>query len=108
MGSLNIQRGRDHGLMNYNSYRQLCKLPKLIYFRNWPGKNYIFILLKFFLEVLNVDVRKRVSDLYGDDPDRLDLYVGGLLEEPIDGSLLGPTFSCILAEQFQRIRDGDR
>uniref|UniRef100_A0A915DHU7 peroxidase n=1 Tax=Ditylenchus dipsaci TaxID=166011 RepID=A0A915DHU7_9BILA len=95
MGSLNIQRGRDEGLANYNAYRQLCKLPALTSFQDWP-------------EVPNAEVRKRVADLYGNDPNRLDLYPGGLLEEAIPGSLLGPTFTCILSEQFRRLRDADR
>ncbi|KAE9548412.1 hypothetical protein FO519_008379 [Halicephalobus sp. NKZ332] len=94
LSSINIQRGRDHGLRTYNDYRDLCKLPRLTSFENWQ-------------EVTDPAVRKRVAELY-ESPDDIDFYVGGLIEEPANGSLVGPTFSCIIAEQFTRLRDGDR
>ncbi|KAK6025338.1 heme peroxidase, partial [Ostertagia ostertagi] len=94
MATINIQRGRDHGFPSYNEYRKLCQLRPVTSFNEWP-------------EVTEKAVRERVAQLYR-TPDELDLYVGGILEEPIEGSLVGPTFACIIAEQFVRLRDGDR
>ncbi|CAJ0581802.1 unnamed protein product, partial [Mesorhabditis spiculigera] len=95
MGSVNIQRGRDHGLRSYNDYRKLCNLAPLKSFEEWP-------------EVQDQIVRNRAKNIYNGNVDIVDLYVGGIVEEPVGNSVLGPTFSCIIAEQFTRLRDGDR
>ena len=38
----------------------------------------------------------------------VELFVGGLAEDHAPGSSMGPTFQAIIANQFERIRDGDR
>lgn len=38
----------------------------------------------------------------------MDLWSGGVSERPLPGSMLGPTFGCIIATQFSYARRGDR
>uniref|UniRef100_A0AC35U3Z6 ShKT domain-containing protein n=1 Tax=Rhabditophanes sp. KR3021 TaxID=114890 RepID=A0AC35U3Z6_9BILA len=94
LATINIQRGRDIGLRTYNDYRKLCKLSPIVNFMDWD-------------EVSDPMVKQKMADMYK-EPENIDLYVGGMVEEPLIGSLVGPTFACIIAEQFKRSRDGDR
>ena len=92
LASLNIQRGRDHGLPDFNTIRIAYGLPALNSFAE-----------------LNPDVllQAQLSSVY-DSIDQLDPWVGFLAEEHASNSSLGPTAIAVIKDQFERIRDGDR
>ncbi|CEF60050.1 Peroxidasin-like protein [Strongyloides ratti] len=94
LSSMNLQRGRDHGLRTYNDYRKLCQLPIIESFEEWD-------------DVSDNSVKKKAKELYR-NINNIDLFTGAMLEEPLEGSVVGPTFACIISEQFLRLRDGDR
>nr|CAI5861351.1 unnamed protein product [Callosobruchus analis] len=88
--SINIQRGRDHGIQPYNRYRELIGLPKFTSFADF-GPKYAKTLASIYSSVEDVD-----------------LYVGGLLEEKAPGAIVGRVFQHIIADQFARLKKGDR
>ncbi|XP_018334642.1 peroxidase-like, partial [Agrilus planipennis] len=92
--SLDIQRGRDHGLPSYTSYRTLCGLPEVSSFDDLD-------------DVIPQKTINILKEVYG-DPRDIDLLIGGLSERPVRDSLLGPTFSCIITDQMWRTKHGDR
>lgn len=94
LAALNINRGRDHGIGSYNVFREKCGFPVAKTFSD----------LKDLINDLNIE---KLESTY-EDVDDIDFYVGGLSETPVNGALLGPTFSCIIALQFRDFKKGDR
>jgi hypothetical protein len=95
LASLNIQRGREHGLSSYNDVRESLGLSRA----------------RDFSEVTSYEsyTTQDLETAYGyTNIDDLDLWTGGLCEQRIPGSSLGETFTAIFVDQFTRLRDGDR
>ena len=92
--AINIQRARGHGIPGYVKFRDAC------------GGNPV---LNFFdlTDTITLDDIFRLKTVYT-SPFDIDLFVGGILEKPIPGSVFGFTFTCILTRQFKNLRFGDR
>ncbi len=92
LASLNIQRGRDHGLADYNTTRVAYGLNPVASFADITG---------------DTDLQLLLEDVYG-DVDNIDLWAGALAEDPFGGSGIGELLAVSLADEFTRLRDGDR
>ena len=92
LASLNIQRGRDHGLASYNDTREALGLDAAKCFEDISS---------------DPEVVHRLKAAY-DSVDDIDLWVGGLSEDHVADGQVGETFHAIISDQFERVRDGDR
>ncbi|CAG9759789.1 unnamed protein product [Ceutorhynchus assimilis] len=92
--SLNIQRGRDHGLAGYVFWKDHCGMNGTKAFDGLSG-------------IMEPSSLKDIKAIYR-EVDDIDLYTGALSEKPIKGSILGPTLTCLILDQFTRIKYGDR
>jgi len=90
----NIQRGRDHSIQPWLSYRKWCGFftpdnwnirPQDVSAEKWSTLRSLYL---------------RVADI--------DLFTGGLAEVPVQGGTVGKTFACIIGQQFLHLKDGDR
>ena len=92
LASLNIQRGRDHGLPDYNTVRVAYGLPRVTSFNQITSDPML---------------QSKLQSLYG-SVDNIDLWVGGLSEDHLPRLQFGLTDTTIIVNQFTRLRDGDR
>jgi hypothetical protein len=92
LGALNIQRGRDHGLADYNTLRADFGLPRVTSFAQITS---------------NADLASALASLYT-SVDEIDPWVGMLAEDHLPGSSIGRTHAAVITDQFLRLRDGDR
>jgi peroxidase len=92
LAALNIQRGRDHGLVSYSVMREFMGLaPKAS-----------------FTEIsADPDVQSRLASVYA-DVDDIDLWVGVLAEAPFNGGHVGELAFHVIRRQFSSLRSGDR
>lgn len=89
--ALNIQRGRDHGLPDFNSARRAYGLDPVTFDD---------------FDHLNASVKEKFRLLYNNSMEEVDVWVGGILETK-NGSP-GELFRKVIMDQFERIRNGDR
>jgi hypothetical protein len=87
-----IQRGRDHGLTDYNSMRAAYGLPRVSTFSQITK---------------DAATAAKLQAMYG-SVDNIDAFVGILAEDHVSGADVGPLTKAVLVDQFTRLRDGDR
>lgn len=92
LAAINIQRGRERGLPDYNSIRQVFGLNK-----------------KTSFDEISDDAwyNQTFENVYG-FLDDIDPWVGFLSESHMANALFGETVMAILTRQFNALRDGDR
>lgn len=91
LASLNIMRGRDHGMPSYNDMREALGYSRITSFDDPEFQD---------------GVGAKLASVY-DSPDDIDLWVGGLAEKPAGNSMVGQTFTRIVADQFAKTAAAD-
>jgi uncharacterized repeat protein (TIGR01451 family) len=89
--SINIQRGRDHGLPSYNDFRE--------YYTGTRAYS--------FMDIAGVDsTAQKLASIYN-SPNDVDLWVGLYAEKRLPGKSIGMTVNALISAQFSKLRDGD-
>ena len=90
--SLNIARGRERGLPDYNSVREDLSLVPHADFTSLTS---------------DINLSNTLASVYG-DIEKVDPWIGFMSEDHVSGSIVGEGLSTILKMQFGFLRDGDR
>jgi peroxidase len=90
--SLNIQRGRDHGIPKYNALRVSLGLS--------PVSSFADI-------TIDAAVQQALSAAYNGDVNMVDAWIGGLAEPHVGGGMVGELFATIVRDQFTRLMIAD-
>ena len=90
LAALNIQRGRDHGLPDYNTFRHYMLGHRAVSFSQITS---------------NPNIQYQLQQAYNWDINNIDPWIGLLAEDHLPGTSVGPTMYAILQMQFQRLRD---
>ena len=93
IGSLDIQRGRGHGLAPYRTYEKLCT-------------DKFNVSARFASD----SISRQLRSVYGKDgfENGIDLWVGSQAEQHLKDANIGPTLACIMGTTFSDLRNGDR
>jgi len=91
LAALNVQRGREHGLADYNSVRVAYGLPRVM---DWSDISSDRALQAAFAET------------YG-DINNVDLWPAALAEDRAPGSAVGELVTAAMAQEFTRLAEGD-
>ena len=106
------QRSRTSNLYPGEDLYQICVLclryiaDSFVQVREYCGLPSV----KSFKELNNTieeETIELLESVYSHQDD-IDLVVGGLAERPLSGAVVGPTFGCLLGQQFQILKKGDR
>ncbi|MFT5528307.1 MAG: Ca2+-binding RTX toxin-like protein, partial [Pirellulaceae bacterium] len=92
LAAINIQRGRDRGLPDFNTMRQAIGLNRIDSFAELTS---------------NEELAGLFEDIYG-SPDNADPWIAMIAEDHVPGTMVGETIYAYMVDQFTRLRDGDR
>ena len=93
---MDIQRARDQGLPSFLEVRRQCNIQP-------PVETFDDMYQIFAPD--NVELLRNTYE----DPNDIDYYVGGIFEtyEILGNPLVGPTFGCVIAHQWDNFAGGD-